>query len=127
MVFMIDEKPHPRFQREGDNLVVHKRISLSEALCGVDFQVQTLDNRTLTISTRDEVVTPHTVKTVRLGRETGTYGFELGSLRVLKQQRTWLTCVGRRSLSLSCPQQIEQQRPVFVRCWHFNVQDRAAL
>lgn len=65
MVFVIDEKPHARFHREGDNLVLHKRVSLSDALCGVEFQIQTLDGRTLNISTRDEVITPHTVKTIR--------------------------------------------------------------
>eukprot|EP00878_Enallax_costatus_P006617 GHUV01006935.1.p1 GENE.GHUV01006935.1~~GHUV01006935.1.p1 ORF type:complete len:225 (+),score=43.10 GHUV01006935.1:32-676(+) len=65
MVFIIEEKPHPRFQREGDNLVIHKRVSLAEALCGIEFQVQTLDNRILNISTKDEVITLHTNKTVR--------------------------------------------------------------
>lgn len=67
MVFIIDEKPHPRFQREGDNLVINRRLSLAEALCGIEFQVQTLDNRVLTISTKDEVITPQTTKIIRYG------------------------------------------------------------
>jgi DnaJ family protein B protein 4 len=65
MVFIIDEKPHARFKREGDNLLLTKRISLSDALCGTEFAVQTLDGRTITVSTKDEVITPHTSKTVR--------------------------------------------------------------
>lgn len=65
MVFIIDEKPHARFKRDGDNLVFHKRISLSEALCGLDFPVQTLDGRTLSISTRDEIITPNSSKIIR--------------------------------------------------------------
>jgi DnaJ family protein B protein 4 len=65
MVFIIDEKPHERFKREGDNLVLTKRISLSDALCGVEFPVQMLDGRTITVSTKDEVITPHSSKTIR--------------------------------------------------------------
>jgi DnaJ family protein B protein 4 len=65
MVFIIDEKPHARFKRDGDNLLMTKRISLSDALCGTEFAVQTLDGRTLTVSTEDYVITPHSSKTIR--------------------------------------------------------------
>lgn len=65
MVFIIDEKPHALFKRDGDNLVIHRRISLSDALCGVEFQVPTLDGRVLNISTKDEVVTPNHSKIIR--------------------------------------------------------------
>uniref|UniRef100_A0A383WPC8 Chaperone DnaJ C-terminal domain-containing protein n=1 Tax=Tetradesmus obliquus TaxID=3088 RepID=A0A383WPC8_TETOB len=65
MVFIIDEKPHARFKRDGDNLLLTKRLSLGDALCGTEFQVQTLDGRAITVSTKDEVVTPHTSKIIR--------------------------------------------------------------
>jgi DnaJ family protein B protein 4 len=65
MVFIIDEKPHARFKRDGDNLTMTKRISLSDALCGTEFAVQTLDGRTLTVSTKDDVITPNSSKTIR--------------------------------------------------------------
>ncbi|KAF6261965.1 hypothetical protein COO60DRAFT_1293650 [Scenedesmus sp. NREL 46B-D3] len=65
MVFLIEEKPHARFKREGDNLVMTKRISLSDALCGTEFPVQLLDGRTITVSTRDDVITPQANKIIR--------------------------------------------------------------
>lgn len=65
MVFIIDEKPHAVFKRDGDNLVIHRRISLSDALCGVELQVPTLDGRMLNVSTKDEVVTPNHSKIIR--------------------------------------------------------------
>eukprot|EP00879_Flechtneria_rotunda_P001159 GHRR01001305.1.p1 GENE.GHRR01001305.1~~GHRR01001305.1.p1 ORF type:complete len:340 (+),score=72.59 GHRR01001305.1:396-1415(+) len=65
MVFIIDEKPHPHFKRDGDDLIIHKRISLSDALCGVEFRVQTLDNRAITVTTKNEVITPNQSKIIR--------------------------------------------------------------
>eukprot|EP00775_Hariotina_reticulata_P009080 gene9080-9250_t len=65
MVFVIEEKPHARFKRDGDDLLLQKRLSLSEALCGCEFAVQTLDNRVLTISTRDEIIQPQSTKIIR--------------------------------------------------------------
>ena len=34
IVFVIEEKPHPRFKREGNDLVYTATLKLSEALCG---------------------------------------------------------------------------------------------
>ncbi|KAG1367933.1 dnaJ-like subfamily B member 13 [Cocos nucifera] len=49
IVFVIDEKPHPVFTREGNDLVVTKKISLVEALTGYTVHLTTLDGRSLTI------------------------------------------------------------------------------
>ncbi|XP_050214232.1 uncharacterized protein LOC126665450 [Mercurialis annua] len=49
LVFIIDEKPHSTFTRDGNDLVVTKRISLVEALTGYTVQLTTLDGRSLTI------------------------------------------------------------------------------
>ncbi|KAM7271571.1 hypothetical protein ACFE04_030785 [Oxalis oulophora] len=49
LVFIIDEKPHPVFTREGSDLIMKQKISLSEALTGYTVQVATLDGRNLTI------------------------------------------------------------------------------
>lgn len=65
VVFILDEKPHARFKRDGDNLLLTQRLSLGDALCGTEFQVQTLDGRSITVSTHGEVVTPHTSKVIR--------------------------------------------------------------
>ncbi|KAL8228517.1 hypothetical protein R6Q57_016101 [Mikania cordata] len=49
LVFVIDEKPHTTFIRDGNDLVVTRRISLAEALTGYTVHVTTLDGRNLTI------------------------------------------------------------------------------
>lgn len=49
LVFVIDEKPHNIFTRDGNDLVVTKKISLVEALTGYTAQITTLDGRNLTI------------------------------------------------------------------------------
>ncbi|KFK40429.1 hypothetical protein AALP_AA3G372300 [Arabis alpina] len=49
LVFIIDEKPHPVFTREGNDLIATQKISLVEALTGYTVNLTTLDGRRLTI------------------------------------------------------------------------------
>ncbi|XP_010052274.2 dnaJ homolog subfamily B member 1 [Eucalyptus grandis] len=49
LVFVIDEKPHGTFTRDGNDLVVTQKISLAEALTGYTVRLTTLDGRNLTI------------------------------------------------------------------------------
>ncbi|XAR50835.1 hypothetical protein NMG60_11005284 [Bertholletia excelsa] len=49
LVFIIDEKPHSTFKREGNDLLVTQKVSLVEALTGYTAQVTTLDGRNLTV------------------------------------------------------------------------------
>lgn len=49
LVFIIDEKPHGVFKRDGNDLVVTQKLSLVEALTGYTAQITTLDGRNLTI------------------------------------------------------------------------------
>ena len=49
MVFVMEEKPHPRFVRRESDLVYKARISLGEALLGTIVNVQTLDGRALQV------------------------------------------------------------------------------
>ncbi|CAI8601040.1 unnamed protein product [Vicia faba] len=49
LVFIIDEKPHGVFKRDGNDLVVTQKISLVEALTGYTAQITTLDGRNLTV------------------------------------------------------------------------------
>ena len=50
LVFIIDEKPHSVFKRDGNDLVVTQKISLVEALTGYTAQLTTLDGRNLPVS-----------------------------------------------------------------------------
>ncbi|KAL5571101.1 hypothetical protein UlMin_020698 [Ulmus minor] len=49
LVFIIDEKPHGVFSRDGNDLVLLQKISLAEALTGYTVYITTLDGRNLTI------------------------------------------------------------------------------
>jgi DnaJ family protein B protein 4 len=49
LVFVIDEKPHSVFTRDGNDLVVTQKISLAEALTGYNVRLTTLDGRVLNI------------------------------------------------------------------------------
>ena len=49
LVFIIDEKPHSVFKRDGNDLVVTQKISLAEALTGYTVHLTTLDGRKLTV------------------------------------------------------------------------------
>ncbi|KAK7412385.1 hypothetical protein VNO78_03841 [Psophocarpus tetragonolobus] len=52
LVFIIDEKPHSIFTRDGNDLVVTQKISLTEAeaLTGYTIRITTLDGRDLSIA-----------------------------------------------------------------------------
>lgn len=49
LVFVIDEKPHTMFTRDGNDLVVTQKVSLAEALTGYTIHLTTLDDRVLNI------------------------------------------------------------------------------
>jgi len=49
IVFIIDEKPHSVFKRDGNDLTVTQKISLVEALTGYTVHLTTLDGRRLTV------------------------------------------------------------------------------
>ncbi|KAI4314232.1 hypothetical protein L6164_027163 [Bauhinia variegata] len=57
LVFVVDEKPHAIFKRDGNDLVVMQKILLLEALTGKTFNLTTLDGRNVTFQVTD-VVTP---------------------------------------------------------------------
>lgn len=49
LIFIVDEKPHSKFKRDGNDLVVTQGISLSDALRGCTVSITTLDGRNLTV------------------------------------------------------------------------------
>ncbi|XP_008414307.1 dnaJ homolog subfamily B member 1-like [Poecilia reticulata] len=57
VVFVVKDKPHPVFRRDGSDIVYPAKISLREALCGCTVKAPTLDGRTITVHSR-EVVKP---------------------------------------------------------------------
>nr|XP_043617556.1 dnaJ homolog subfamily B member 1-like [Erigeron canadensis] len=50
LIFVIDEKPHDVYTRDGNDLLMNQEISLVEALTGKTLEITTLDGRNLAIS-----------------------------------------------------------------------------
>ncbi|KAI9533962.1 DnaJ sub B member 1 [Dissostichus eleginoides] len=55
VVFVVKDKAHRVFKREGSDIVYTAKISLRDALCGCTVNAPTLDGRTVTVSTTDIV------------------------------------------------------------------------
>lgn len=61
IVFVLQQKEHPKFKRKGDDLFVEHTLTLTEALCGFQFILTHLDGRQLLIKSQPgEVVKPGT-------------------------------------------------------------------
>lgn len=56
--FIIEEKPHPIFKRDGDNLRITIQLTLAEALTGFSQVITTLDGRKLKVNNSSTVVQP---------------------------------------------------------------------
>lgn len=50
IVIVLDEKEHEIFKRSGNDLILRMELTLTEALCGFQKTIKTLDNRVLVIS-----------------------------------------------------------------------------
>tara|TARA_X000000368_G_scaffold84124_1_gene63678 strand:+ start:4070 stop:5248 length:1179 start_codon:yes stop_codon:yes gene_type:complete len=61
ILFELSQKPHPIFKRKGHDLLIKKDITLPQALTGLDFTINTLDNRTIKLTTH----TPTGIKIIK--------------------------------------------------------------
>lgn len=84
IIIVLDEKEHKTFKRTGTDLILKFNISLTDALCGFRKTIQTLDDRTLVISTvPGEVIKNGEIKCI-FGEGMPTYRnpFEKGKMIV---------------------------------------------
>lgn len=66
VIFEIEQKPHPRFQRKDDDLIYHAEIDLVTALAGGTLYIEHLDEQWLNIEILPgEVISPGSVKMLR--------------------------------------------------------------
>ena len=67
VIFVIETKDHPRFQRKGDDLFYQAKIDLVTALAGGDFAIEHLDDRFLKVSIlQGEIIRPGNLTALRL-------------------------------------------------------------
>lgn len=65
VVFVLDEQPHSRFERRGNDLLIHIKIDLVTALCGGSFDVQQLDGEWYHVTLpAGSVIKPNDIKQI---------------------------------------------------------------
>lgn len=65
IIFVLVEKKHDVFKRNGNDLIMEYTVQLVEALCGVSFVIKHLDDRQLFVKTdRGDVLTPGEVRVI---------------------------------------------------------------
>ncbi|CAH0700712.1 unnamed protein product [Spodoptera exigua] len=66
VIIVLQQKPHPIFQRTGNDLVIKHEITLTEALCGFEFVIKHLDARDLLVRhPPGEVIKPGDLKCIQ--------------------------------------------------------------
>ncbi|KIW14793.1 chaperone DnaJ [Exophiala spinifera] len=66
VIFEIEQKPHPRFQRKDDDLFYHAEIDLLTALAGGQIYIEHLDDRWLTVNIfPGDPITPGAIKVIK--------------------------------------------------------------
>ena len=65
VIIVIQEQPHKKFKRKGADLLFEQKITLQEALTGVNFTLKHLDGTTIRIKNEPgEIIKPDDLKTV---------------------------------------------------------------
>lgn len=84
LIVIIRLKKHDLFRRNHDNLLLTKKITLSEALLGTQFVFDHLDGRKIVVTTEpNKIIEPHSVKLIeREGMPRRGNQFEKGNLFV---------------------------------------------
>ncbi|GAB4839920.1 hypothetical protein Ancab_020630 [Ancistrocladus abbreviatus] len=82
LIFVIDEKPHSVFKRDGNDLVVNQKVSLLEALTGKTINLATLDGRNLTVEVSEIVRPGHEVVIPNEGMPISKDPKKRGNLRI---------------------------------------------
>lgn len=66
IIFIVKQKPHPMYVRDGNDLHVKQTISLAQALCGFEMTIPFLNNEYRTISSTN-VLSPGSILTIPNG------------------------------------------------------------
>lgn len=84
VIIVLQQKPHDVFKRTGDDLLMEREITLTEALCGFEFVVKHLDGRDLLVRhLPGEVIKPGDLKGIQgEGMPQHKNPFEKGNLYI---------------------------------------------
>lgn len=65
VIFIIKDKFHPLFKRDGSDIRYTAKISLKQALCGCSANIPTLDGTAVTLNMNNEIIKPNTIKRIQ--------------------------------------------------------------
>ena len=66
IVIVLMQKDHDKFKRSGNNLVIKHRVSLVDALCGVNVLVKHMDDRHIHITNEDnQTIIPNSIHVIK--------------------------------------------------------------
>jgi len=84
IIFVLSEKKHDLFRRNGNDLIIEYKLTLVEALAGFSFTIKHLDDRELLIkSEKDEIINPGDVRVIEgEGMPQHKKPFEKGNLYI---------------------------------------------
>lgn len=85
VVVVVDLQEHKQFKRKGADLLFEKKISLAEALTGVDFHFQHLDGKKIRVKSKaGNVIKPNSLMTLKdMGLPFHKKSFEHGHMFIL--------------------------------------------
>jgi DnaJ family protein A protein 2 len=115
VVFVLVQQEHPIFQRKGADLVFEKKISLKDALCGVKFAVNHLDQRAIIVKTDPgQVIKPNALKLLAgEGMPLWKRPFEKGRLFILFKVEfpDKIDAASCQALSKALPNELAEKLP----------------
>ncbi|CAI9753894.1 unnamed protein product [Fraxinus pennsylvanica] len=82
LIFVIDEKPHPIYTRDGNDLIVKHEITLLESLTGKTIELMTLDDRGIAIPITEIIKPGHEVVIPNEGMPISRDPRKKGNLRI---------------------------------------------
>ncbi|KAL1187954.1 DnaJ -like protein [Cardamine amara subsp. amara] len=82
IIFVVEEKSHPVYKRDGNDLLVNQEITLLEALTGKTLNLITLDGRTLMIPLTDIIKPDHEIVVPNEGMPISKEPGRKGNLRL---------------------------------------------
>ncbi|KAG6429662.1 hypothetical protein SASPL_107714 [Salvia splendens] len=82
LIFVIDEKPHPVFKRDGNDLIINHKISLVDALTCKTINITTLDGRDLSLKVSNVIKPGHEMLIENEGMPISKEPSKNGKLRI---------------------------------------------
>jgi len=84
IVFVVTEKKHDLFRRNGNDLIIDYKLTLVEALAGFSFSIKHLDDREILVkSEKDEIINPGDIRVIEgEGMPQHKKPFEKGNLYI---------------------------------------------